>query len=248
MGFLSTSTSTSTSTSSWSSTTIDLVPLCIFSAALIFFHGSEFALAYAFQRKTLSRRCEFLVSIRERDSSSSLRSHQKLPETNKNKLQALLVSWPYALAMASAVVEYLLESILVSPWLRRTSAVVPSLQTFTTAVGCLLVAAGEALRKAAMLTAAQAFTHDLAFKKEPTHGLVTRGVYSMMRHPGYAGFALWAIGTQLVLRNPFCAVAFAAAVSRFLSARVEAEEALLVGFFGQGYESYSARVKRWLWR
>ena len=183
-----------------------------------------------------------LISIRKKNETKTIHP-------------ALLFSWPYALAMSSAVVEYLLESILISPsrWNQYrppplSRNVVSFLQAATTATGCLLVAAGELLRKAAMLTATQAFTHDLAFKKEPTHGLVTRGVYSLMRHPGYAGFALWAVGTQLVLRNPVCAVAFAVAVSRFLRARVEAEEALLVGFFGEGYERYAARVKRWWWR
>ena len=160
--------------------------------------------------------------------------------------------------MASAVVEYLLESALVSRWSnnrhhhhhhhRSLSNLLPLFRTTTTATGCLLVAAGEALRKAAMLTAAHSFTHDLALRREATHRLVTRGPYALMRHPGYAGFAAYAVGTQLILRNPVCAVAFAVAVSRFLRARVEAEEALLVGFFGAGYERYAARVKKWGWR
>lgn len=244
------------STPTASAPTVDPVPmfpLRVFAAALLFFHGSEFALAYAFQRRTLSRRCELGLSFfrREKRPSFSLLVliGRKKPKSITENLPALLFSWPYALAMASAVVEYLVESILVSPrWSQRSAGAVPLLQTATTATGCLLVAAGEALRKAAMLTAARAFTHDLALKKEPTHGLVTCGVYSLLRHPGYAGFALWAVGTQLVLRNPLCAVAFAVAVARFMRARVEAEEALLVAFFGEEYERYARRVKRWWWR
>jgi len=197
------------STPTASAPTVDPVPmfpLRVFAAALLFFHGSEFALAYAFQRRTLSRRCELDLSFfhREKRPSFSLLVliGRKKPKSKTKNLPALLFSWPYALAMASAVVEYLVESILVSPrWSQRSAGAVPLLQTATTATGCLLVAAGEALRKAAMLTAARAFTHDLALKKEPTHGLVTCGVYSLLRHPGYAGFALWAVGTQLVLRN-----------------------------------------------
>lgn len=158
--------------------------------------------------------------------------------------------------MACAVAEYLLESALVSRWQshhhRQISPLseefLPLLRNATTAAGCLLVAAGEALRKAAMLTAAGSFTHDLALRREATHRLVTWGPYALLRHPGYAGFAAWAVGTQLVLRNPLCAVAFAVAVSRFLTARVEAEEALLFRFFGVSYERYAARVKRWGWR
>lgn len=169
-------------------------------------------------------------------------------------ISALLFSWPYVLAMAAAVVEYLVESVLVSRWnyLRHlhSPSPSPSLALFrntVTATGFFLVACGEALRKAAMLTAAQAFTHDLARKREKDHRLVTTGVYSLMRHPGYAGFAVWAVGTQLVLRNAFCSVAFSLAVSRFMRERVRAEEALLMGFFGVEYERYSKRVKRWWW-
>jgi protein-S-isoprenylcysteine O-methyltransferase Ste14 len=35
-----------------------------------------------------------------------------------------------------------------------------------------------------------------------------------MRHPGYAGWLLWAVATQLLLGNPVCAVVFAVVVSQ----------------------------------
>ena len=40
-----------------------------------------------------------------------------------------------------------------------------------------------------------------------------------VRHPGYMGWAIWAVGTQLLLANPACTLAFAAAVSRAGSVR-----------------------------
>lgn len=45
------------------------------------------------------------------------------------------------------------------------------------AAGLALLLAGEALRKAAMVTAAANFTHDIAAVKRPSHTLVTHGVY-----------------------------------------------------------------------
>ena len=37
-------------------------------------------------------------------------------------------------------------------------------------------------------------------------------VYGRVRHPGYLGFALWAVGTQLLLANPLCCCMFIAVV------------------------------------
>jgi hypothetical protein len=38
--------------------------LCLFGAALAWFHASEFALAVVYQRSTLSHRCEFVAAGR----------------------------------------------------------------------------------------------------------------------------------------------------------------------------------------
>lgn len=63
------------------------------------------------------------------------------------------------------------------------------------------------------LTARGAFTHDIQLQRRPGHDLVTRGVYSLARHPGYLGWLVWAPATQLLLGNPVCTVAFAYVVS-----------------------------------
>ena len=34
-----------------------------------------------------------------------------------------------------------------------------------------------------------------------------------IRHPGYLGFLVWCVGTQLLLVNPICCVVFALVVS-----------------------------------
>lgn len=220
---------------------VDPLPLYLFAASLLFFHASEFAFAFRFQRKTLSAR-------------------------------SLLFSFPYVLAMLSAVAEYFAEAVIFagvvvdggggataqrsppptpssSPLRRRdllyNSTSLDSLRRSVTLFGVIVVVCGELLRKTAMLTAARAFTHDLARTKKKEHELVTRGVYALMRHPAYVGFLLYAVGTQLILRNLFCFVAFAVVVARFLKARVEAEEALLVSFFGAEYARYASRVRRW---
>ena len=69
-------------------------------------------------------------------------------------------------------------------------------------LGALCVVLGEALRKVAILTARRNFTHLIRTERAQAHQLVRHGVYSLMRHPSYCGWFLWALGTQLLLVNP----------------------------------------------
>lgn len=59
-----------------------------------------------------------------------------------------------------------------------------------------------------------------------------------VRHPAYLGFYVWALGTQVILGNPFCLVAYVGVLYRFFSERIRAEEALLVDFFPTEYPRY----------
>jgi len=73
------------------------------------------------------------------------------------------------------------------------------LKTFHTIcyVGLAMCAIGEILRKSAIWTARDNFTHIVQQEKTQTHVLVTHGVYSWFRHPSYVGFFYWSIGTQV---------------------------------------------------
>ena len=71
---------------------------------------------------------------------------------------------------------------------------------------------------------------------------MTRGVYAWVRHPGYAGWMAWAVGTQLLLCNPVCSLGFAAAAWRFFRGRCAYEDRLLQEFFGEQYLRYRAAV------
>ena len=79
------------------------------------------------------------------------------------------------------------------------------------------------------------------------------------RHPSYAGFFYWALGTQLVLQNMFTFVLFAVLLWRFFYYRTRgffdpflllflysplpaAEEAALIRFFGDDYVKYRKQV------
>merc|ERR1712013_64978 len=118
----------------------------------------------------------------------------------------------------------------------------PSLKQFGLLhfIGLSLVIAGQGIRSAAEFTAGSNFTHLGAVDKRSEHRLVTKGIYAKLRHPSYFGYFIWAIGTQMLLGNPFCTVAYAAVTWKFFSERIEFEERFLVEFFGAEYTKYRA--------
>ena len=76
----------------------------------------------------------------------------------------------------------------------------PFLKEFSTisCIGLALCIGGEILRKAAMFTAKRNFNHVVQSQKSEDHELVTHGVYGLCRHPSYAGWFYWSIGTQVL--------------------------------------------------
>ena len=58
------------------------------------------------------------------------------------------------------------------------------------------------------VTAGPAFSHRLRSKRDEDHQLVTHGIYRLLRHPGYFGWFLWSVGSQVLLCNIFCTVGF----------------------------------------
>jgi protein-S-isoprenylcysteine O-methyltransferase Ste14 len=115
---------------------------------------------------------------------------------------AWLITLPYATAMALGCLEHALESHyfpnLKLPWV--------------SALGLAVAVAGEAIRKVGIVTAQHNFTHEIQFARRRDHRLITGGIYGWVRHPGYLGWCVWAVGTQLILCNPLCTVLFAGLV------------------------------------
>ncbi|KAM3389370.1 hypothetical protein ACQJBY_011474 [Aegilops geniculata] len=146
---------------------------------------------------------------------------------------SLLISKQYVLAMSFAMVEHLTESLFF-----------PEIKgyLFVSNIGLLMVLVGEIIRKIAVVTAGRAFTHVIRIQYEDQHQLVTHGIYRFMRHPGYSGFLLWAVGTQVMLCNPVSTVVFALVLWRFFERRIPYEEFFLRQFFGSQYEEYARKV------
>eukprot|EP00937_MAST-01D_sp_MAST-1D-sp2_P002971 g2971.t1 len=166
-------------------------------------------------------------------SEFAIHWHFHRADRNEVSSRNFLCSRSYAAAMGLGFAEFALGAYFA-----------PSLKSYLApvCVGACGVVAGEFLRKAGEITAAHNFTHEIAYEHVPQHKLVTHGVYSWCRHPGYLGFFVWSISTQILLSNPVSAVVFAGVTWRFFEDRIAVEEELLVQFFGKQYEEYREHV------
>ena len=152
----------------------------------------------------------------------------------------------YNIAHTTAIIEVLLRYWLVAgdyltfKILPEAVAVTLHQSFFALPVvlGIVLVGLGQAFRSLAMKQAGTSFNHVVQSSKKEDHVLVKSGVYWVSRHPAYFGFFWWGLGTQLVLGNPICFVAYAAILWKFFSHRIMHEEKHLVNFFGKDYLEY----------
>lgn len=109
--------------------------------------------------------------------------------------------------------------------------------------GVVLVAAGLAIRIAAMVRLGSRFSPLVVVQAE--HALETRGLYARVRHPGYLGALLAATGALLAFGSAAALpalLAFAAA----LAVRVRLEERLLARRFGDAWRVYRERTSAFL--
>ncbi|KAJ1647534.1 farnesyl cysteine-carboxyl methyltransferase [Coemansia asiatica] len=136
----------------------------------------------------------------------------------------------YPIAMAISIIEYVVECLFYSG-----NGSGPGLASVA---GLLIALVGQSIRTLAMVTAKSSFNHIIADRRESDHTLITHGIYKYERHPSYVGFFLWAVGLQLMLKNPLTVGAFVVALGYFFIMRVRYEERTLRQLFGQEYDRY----------
>ncbi|KAK6431345.1 farnesyl cysteine-carboxyl methyltransferase [Oleoguttula sp. CCFEE 5521] len=142
----------------------------------------------------------------------------------------------YNIAHTCAAFEILLSHFLFPRWQGWLSG------PFVATIGLAVVILGQAVRSTAMATAGTNFNHIPQQARKEGHQLVTEGIYGVSRHPSYFGFFWWALGTQLLVGNKLCLVAYALVLWKFFSDRIRGEEKKLIEFYGKEYESYRAKV------
>jgi protein-S-isoprenylcysteine O-methyltransferase Ste14 len=107
--------------------------------------------------------------------------------------------------------------------------------------GCLLALAGPALVLRARAELGSAWS--LVPKADQRTGLVTTGLYRLVRHPIYLGLSLLAVGEALAFGSwPAVLIVLSGIVPTF-AWRARAEETLLSRTFGERYALYRRQTK-----
>jgi protein-S-isoprenylcysteine O-methyltransferase Ste14 len=109
-------------------------------------------------------------------------------------------------------------------------------------VGVLVAVAGLALRIWAILTLDQLFTFAVGIAAD--HRVVQNGPYRFLRHPGYAGVLLIALGVGIALQNWLSLAVLTVVPALALGLRIVVEESVLAGALGPEYRAYAARTAR----
>lgn len=106
-------------------------------------------------------------------------------------------------------------------------------------MGVGLVAAGLALRAAAMAQLGHRFSPRVAIQHE--HVLETGGLYSRVRHPGYLGALNAALGAALAFESALGLVPVVLLLPA-LTARVRREDRVLENRFGDAFRAWRSRT------
>jgi protein-S-isoprenylcysteine O-methyltransferase Ste14 len=105
--------------------------------------------------------------------------------------------------------------------------------------GVLIAGLGLTLRMAAIVQLGPRFDPTVAIL--PGHVLETRGLYARIRHPGYAGAWITALGGALTFGSAW-GLAAVVLMAAALAARVRAEERALAAHFGESWSVYRGRT------
>jgi protein-S-isoprenylcysteine O-methyltransferase Ste14 len=108
-------------------------------------------------------------------------------------------------------------------------------------LGVALFGIGGALRIWPVYVLGNRFSGLVAI--QPSHQLMTSGIYGVIRHPSYAGLLINSVGWSLAFRSGAGLFLTALLVPVLLS-RIQSEEALLSSYFGMEYETYRSRTWR----
>ncbi|SDD84930.1 methyltransferase family protein [Kordiimonas lacus] len=111
--------------------------------------------------------------------------------------------------------------------------------------GVLLMAIGILIAMISQMDMGRSWRIGLPEELEEDQPLITGGLYQFSRNPIYVGIMLFLLGSVVVAPGP---VTIASLVLSwiFISLIIRAEEDFLAREFGEAFDAYKARVRRWL--
>ena len=126
------------------------------------------------------------------------------------------------------------------PWFRSLALPLPTAVRW---IGVALDLASLALWTWTHVALGRLWSGQLQLRQE--HPLVTTGPYARVRHPMYTAIFAFAFGLFLVSAN-WIFLIVAVVTAAFLTARVPAEEQMMLERFGDDYRAYMKRSGRFL--
>jgi protein-S-isoprenylcysteine O-methyltransferase Ste14 len=176
--------------------------------------------------------------------AESLRFHRRIERVRSGQ------SWRGAEQQSRIPEALVLIGVLLGIWvLPLISVFTNQLQRFDFLLPVWAIAIGAAIFLVSLVLRWQAQTalgRQWSFTVETAeaHALVTRGIYSRLRHPIYASLVLWALAQPLLLQNAAAGFGGAVAAGLIWFVRVPREEAMMLERFGDEYRAYMARTGR----
>ena len=110
------------------------------------------------------------------------------------------------------------------------------------AVGVVLVVIGLIIRITSILTLKQYFTYSVS--KVEDQPLIEKGLYKIIRHPGYLGQLLIFLGISISVSNWLSILLMMTPVSIGYLYRMKVEERFMIAQLGENYLNYQKRTKR----
>ena len=167
------------------------------------------------------------------------------PKVDGGPRAFLLLNTPaYMAASAAAVIEYVLELLLVpDSW-----KIISTDSTYIVTIAGALTLGFYVFRLVSMAQCGSSFSHQIETEHREEHTLVTTGLYAFVRHPSYFGWFWRTAICQIILMNPVCFVVYIIVTWKFFEDRIKEEEALLESeaFFGREYTAFKKRVPTWI--
>jgi protein-S-isoprenylcysteine O-methyltransferase Ste14 len=103
-------------------------------------------------------------------------------------------------------------------------------------IGIVLMIGGLTLRYSAAKTLGKFYTRTLTIIEQ--HQIVDRGIYGLIRHPGYLATSKISIGAGLAVTNWIVLLVITLTGFLSLAYRIRAEEKMLEAAFGEQYQAY----------
>jgi protein-S-isoprenylcysteine O-methyltransferase Ste14 len=113
-------------------------------------------------------------------------------------------------------------------------------------IALLVAVAGAIIMVLGVISFRRADTTVNPMKPETASSLVVTGIYTLTRNPMYLGFLLILTGWAIVLSHALSFLLLPTFVWYMNRFQIEPEERALASIFGQAFEAYRGRVRRWL--